>query len=891
VPEVPPDLSGDLSSRYRLAREIGVGGMARVYLARDLKHDRDVAVKVMREDVAAEVGVDRFLAEIRTTARLKHPHILPLFDSGSDGRLLYYVMPFIEGESLAARIRRAGPLPIVNAIAILRQIADALGYAHGAGIVHRDLKPANVMIAGDYAFLMDFGVARAFAVNDPGATVTLTARAIGTPGYMAPEQVVGGAVGPRTDIYAFGVLAYEVLTGTLPFRGSAQEMAQGHIARAADPVTVARPDTPLQLAALIARCLEKAPDRRPQQASALLQALEVSVVPRQTTAAAGRHTSWRVRALAVAAIVAVVASTTWYVRRSTGSPGNAFSVGRLSHLTTDPGLELDPAISPDGRLIAYAAGAPGATRIFVRELAGGRALPLTEAALESQRWPQWSPDGSQILFQAGGSLSRTHLITATPAEIYIATPLSGDARKLAVPADGAISPSWSPDGTSVVFAAPGGIYSMPVAGSAAPRRLVAGADLHSPRWSPDATMIAYVAGASLFTFGDENIGNVSGGTLKILVVATGQIVSITDSDTLNTNPVWMPGSRTVAFVSSRGGGHDVYALAVTDDGEPVGAPVRLTSGVSAHGIALSRDGRQLLYSSYAPSANIWSVRVPAVGSVSVAEAEQITFGNEKIEKLAVSPDGLWLAYDSDVNGPADVWKVPAAGGRAEQVTHGPLHKFVNGWSPDGKELLYHQMQQDGQRDLFIVSADGSHSEQGTSGPEQEQHAGWGPNGNAIVFDSAAPGSTGSHAMIVTRERRGAAWSAPRLLTNDVTSDPKWSPLGDLIAFCASGQLRVIAPDGTGERVVVEPRGADDLQPEYPIWSPDGKTIYYKAYDRERRSAIWAVPAAGGTPRLLVRFDVPTRRSLRREFATDGRRFYFTIAHDESDLWAIELERK
>src|SRR5689334_8187741 len=203
--------------------------MAVVYLARDTKHDRPVAVKVLKAEVAAAIGSDRFLAEIRTTARLKHPHILPLFDSGTAAGALFFVMPFVEGESLRARLRRAAPVTLDEAIRVLRQVADALAYAHAHGVIHRDVKADNVLVADGQAFLADFGIARAFAPQDAGATVTRSAVAVGTPVYMAPEQIVGGAVDQRTDVYAFGSLAYELLSGTPPFTGSPQDVAAAHL--------------------------------------------------------------------------------------------------------------------------------------------------------------------------------------------------------------------------------------------------------------------------------------------------------------------------------------------------------------------------------------------------------------------------------------------------------------------------------------------------------------------------------------------------------------------------------------------------------------------------------------------------------------------------------------
>jgi Tol biopolymer transport system component len=311
--------------------------------------------------------------------------------------------------------------------------------------------------------------------------------------------------------------------------------------------------------------------------------------------------------------------------------------------------------------------------------------------------------------------------------------------------------------------------------------------------------------------------------------------------------------------------------------------------LNANGISVSRDGKVLAYSAFSPSNTIWSIDIPAKGSTSVTQARQVTFANEEIEKLTVSPDGKWLAYDSDRNGPSDIWKMPIAGGAPEQITQGPNHKFVNDWSPDGREIVFHSMRLGGQRDLFVVSADGIHSEAVTETPREEQHAGWSPDGNSLVFDVTPLGSSleTSEAYIVTRAQRGAPWGTPRQLTTHGSSDPKWSPDGSLIAFTAGGTLRVIAPDGTGERVVV-PSAPDRPEPAYPVWSKDGRSIYYKAYDRDRNSTIWSVPVAGGPARLLVRFDDPSRRSLRREFATDGVRFYFTVARYESDIWTMEI---
>ena len=539
-------------------------------------------------------------------------------------------------------------------------------------------------------------------------------------------------------------------------------------------------------------------------------------------------------------------------------------------------------------------------RIYVRQITGGSIVPLMdEGFAEGQRWPQWSPDGSRIVFQTGRQPNSR--VQSSGGMLYLVPALGGAPRKLfgSIPGGVAVAPSWAPDGARIAFGGLDGLYIASADGEGVPRVIAPGSEIHSPRWSPDGKKIAFVNAGAFFTFGEELLGNVSTSTVMVVTLESGRVTQITNGNWLDTNPVWMPDNRTLLFVSSRGGGRDIYSIRLTSDGRPEHEPERLTSGLNAHGISLSADGTLLAYSSYAPNANIWSIEIPKEGIASVADAKQVTFGNEKIEKLAVSWDGRWLAYDSDRNGFADIWKQPLTGGPAEQVTRGPNHKFVNDWSPDGREIVFHSIREGGQRDVLVVSADGTRTEVVASSPAEEQHSSWGPDGNTILFDASPPPKDGQvtpaniwDTYIVTRSHRGAPWGVPRQLTRHGSSDPKWSPDGRLIAYCVQGQLRVIAPDGTGDRVLVDGRAGDGQpEPAYPVWSRDSQTIYYKAYNADRQSSIWSVPVNGGAPRLLIRFDDPSRRSPRREFATDGQRFYFTVSRDESDIWTMELVKK
>ncbi|HEU4720437.1 MAG TPA: serine/threonine-protein kinase [Gemmatimonadaceae bacterium] len=245
-------LSNALAGRYRIERELGAGGMATVYLAHDLKHDRDVAIKVLHPDLGAALGSERFLSEIRTTARLQHPHILPLLDSGEADGLLYYVMPLVTGETLRTRLDRERQLPVADAVRIAREVASALDYAHRHDVIHRDIKPENVLLHDGSALVADFGIA--LAVQQAGGQrMTQTGLSLGTPQYMSPEQAMGErAIDARTDVYSLGALTFEMLTGEPPFTGpTVQAIVAKVLSSEPAPVTSLRKSVPANVAAAV----------------------------------------------------------------------------------------------------------------------------------------------------------------------------------------------------------------------------------------------------------------------------------------------------------------------------------------------------------------------------------------------------------------------------------------------------------------------------------------------------------------------------------------------------------------------------------------------------------------------------------------------------------------
>ena len=344
-------LGDALAGRYRIERELGHGGMATVYLAEDLKHQRRVAIKVLKPELASALGPDRFLHEIEIAARLTHPSILTLIDSGDAGGLLYYVMPFVEGESLRERLDREGELPVAAATRILEEVVDALAYAHRQGVVHRDIKPDNVMLDGRHAMVMDFGIAKALSEAANTDAITSTGMALGTPAYMAPEQAAADpGLDHRADLYAVGVVAFELLTGQAPFGArSGQEVLAAHLTEPPPAVSASRPTTPAPLVHLVAKALQKRPADRWQTADEMLAQLE-SVGTAATSGAAhpSRPGGRTIRGALAAAVALAVISFGWVMLRRTAGGSSLAGAPRIAVLAFENAGPAEDAYFSDG---------------------------------------------------------------------------------------------------------------------------------------------------------------------------------------------------------------------------------------------------------------------------------------------------------------------------------------------------------------------------------------------------------------------------------------------------------------------------------------------------------------------------------------------------------------
>lgn len=561
-------------------------------------------------------------------------------------------------------------------------------------------------------------------------------------------------------------------------------------------------------------------------------------------------------------------------------------MGRTSRITAQPGLEVHPALSPDGRFVAYAAGPAGQMRIFVRQLAGGRTISVAEDAPGDQHWPRWSPDGTRLSFEAGRGI---YVVPALggPARLLVAPPPPG----IALNGEGALSDegprylAWSPSGKKIAYALGRAIEVRPVDGGAA-TRIATTEQPHSLAWSPDASWLAFVVGNAAFVYAPNAIGNIAPSAIAIVPASGGLPRPVTDAASLNTSPVWLPDGRGLLFVSDRDGRRDLYRVDLTRSGRPAGGPVRLTTGLALHTIDLSRDGRVLVYTDFTDYSNIWSLPIPSSPPVSPAEARAVTAGHQSIEGMALSPDGRWLAFDSDRGGRQAIYRIPVSGGEPEALSSDSAEDFMPAWSPDAKEIAYYGFRQ-GHRQLFVLPVDGGAPGAVAADSANQRFPDWAPDGRHLVFHSDR---TGRFELYVIGRDAGGRWGTPRQLTTEGGQEARWSPDGREIVYVRGTGLWVIAPAGGPPRRVVD-AGAPPVRPSPLLaqWAPDGRTIYYKALDADGHASFWSIPAGGGEPTLLVRFDDATRPSSRPEFATDGKRLYFTTAERESDIWQMELQ--
>ena len=883
--DVQDRLQRTLGAAYTLVRELGGGGMSRVFVAEEEALGRRVVVKVLRPELAEGLSAERFKREVRLAARLQHPHVLPLLAAGElDGGVLYYTMPFVEGESLRARLEHGGALPMADAVRLLRDVASALAYAHAQGVVHRDIKPENVLLSHGRAVVADFGIAKAIsAAVDPlaggtgrGSTLTATGTSIGTPAYMAPEQAAGEGVDHRADLYALGVVAYETLTGHPPFEGrSAQQLLAAHATQTPEPVERRRASVPASLASLVTRLLEKNPADRPQSADAVLTALDAvpegsspTLLPEAQGArhahAAGRRVPAWIPVGIAAALFGAVAGVLLGSRRSAPTEPVRPVVATI---TAPPGHEIRPdgsfALSPDGTRLAFVAADPrGATAIWIRPLDQETATRVE--GTDGGSAPFWAPDGGSLGFFSRGQLRVAELRLGTQRALCAASRPGGGA--------------WTPSGTIVYSPDFLGIplFKVPAAGGEC-----AQLTHYRPGDFDHRRPVALPGGRHvLFSSFRANAG-------LAVDIETGAITEVrTPGNELSFAP---PNWLLFRDQSGPNGSLGPVFAQPFDPGSlrPSGEPrvvLERTGGLSLI-TRFSATSRVLVAPRPSDRALtlVWVNRQSAVTDSVVAPEGAGPFLNSTNTSvshggrtIAFGGIGLWL-HDRERNVVT----------RAQAQTMPGQGILDPAWSP-GDTLIAYVTVFRGPLMLRVyhLGSDASDS-LFTLGRRNIRFPDWSPDGRRLAFQLSAGDSVPRDEIWIysLAERRAVRAFA----TAANASSPRWSPDGRWLAYVSdetgTPEVYLRRIDGGGAAVRVSSAGG-----ELPRWRGDGRELYYRAPDGPIMGVTVTLGDAAvvSRPRVIVASPPFTRLVRSLETTADGQSF-MSFSRGESQVFTVVLD--
>ena len=868
-------LQAALADRYTIVRELGRGGMATVYLGRDLKHDRPVAIKVLRPELAASVGAERFLREIQIAAHLQHPHILPLHDSGQADGFLYYVMPYVEGETLRAKLAREGELPVMEAVRILRDVADALSYAHAHGVVHRDVKPENVMLSGGHAIVMDFGVAKAVHEAAEGPSLTTGGMALGTPAYMAPEQAAADPhVDHRADLYALGVLGYEMLAGRPPLMGvTPQATLAAQVTQTPDPLSRHRPVVPAGVSALIMRCLEKHAADRWQSAGEVLRQLEGLATSSGATAAAAapqrRPRPW----VALAALATLVVAVAGIVAKRATLLQPRWQL-TLVQATFRAGVQQYPTWSPHGEQLAYTGEAGVVRKIFVKRFDSSEERQLTNGP-EDDLQPAWSPDGKTIVFVR----AQRPNVRLEPADVFgeyeggdiwAADSRTGQAVKLV---GNGFDPSFSPDGKHIALDAswtgPRHIWVVDAQGHN-PQQVTAdtseAVDHIRPHWSPDGANIVF-----------QNIERTNF-SIRVVELASRKRIRVTPGLFQDLNPVWAPSGHFIYFSSYRSGGLNLWRVPVASDGTPSKLPQQVTNGGGQDvDVAIAPDGNRLAFSILKQNADIWRLPVSPETGKPTGPPEAVIATTREDSRGAWSPDGARIAFNSDRGGQMNIWLHSLGDGSTRQLTQGPGGDFQPNWSPDGMRIAFFSSRS-GHVNIWTIELESGKLTQVTRTPSIDVNPFFAPDGRRIAFQSDRSGRL--EAWVMNTDGREA-----RQLTRTGVMGHflRWTAGGGAVVFtCPCGgkpQVMQVPVSGGEPQAFTEVAGGSHLS-----FSPDQSRIM----DVVGHKVLWVSPLRGGEPERVFAFDDPDVRIDYPVWSPDGRWVLFDRFRPQGgDIWVIQ----
>ena len=863
---------------YEILGPLGAGGMGEVYRARDTRLERTVAVKILPRDVSGDpVRKQRFEREAKTISSLNHPHICVLHDIGHQDGIDYLVMECVEGTTLAKRLEK-GPLPLEQALKIAWEIADALNAAHHAGIVHRDLKPSNVMLTTTGAKLLDFGLAKSASSVASLATVTTTraespitrdGMIVGTVQYMSPEQVEGKELDGRSDVFSLGAVLYETVTGKRAFEGKSQlSVASAILEKEPAAIRMVRPLTPRAVEHVVARCLAKDPDERWQSAR------DLSLELKWITNAGGKEEPevktkgsawWLKSALAVVVVATIVAATgLWRLAHGVGAVENPLSNATFTRLTDLERDETNPAISPDGKFVAFISNRSGSPEIWLIQANGGSLANVSQGRIGDPRGPLraigFSGDGTEM-WSSGTEGRRFRLFP-----LMGGTPHNFLGEKV-------VEVTWSPDGKRLVYHTwEAGDPTYVADYNGGNQRLIlksaGGIHNHFQMWSKDGRWIYFVSGRPATRELDLWRISPEGGKPEQLTHLNTDISFPAPID-----------ERTILFVARNENGAGPWLWTLDVQNKTV---QRASLGLEQYtGLAVAADSRRLAASVVNPQVSLWSVPITsgiaeekdvAAYPIPTVRAHAPRFGKGSLFYLSSrdGADGVW----SYQNGQAlEVWK-----GSEGALQSAPAV------SADGNSIAF-ALKRDGKQRMHVIGADGTQLRPLTSEIDVRGSGSWSPDGKWIV--TAGNDRTGEGLFKLPVDG-----GAPVRIASGPFLDPVWSPRGDLIIYGGTQVFTLmpllgVRPDGTDVKL---PEIRVERDGERARFLPDGSGLVYMLGSTMAGQDFWLLDLGSMRSRRLTRLkNLAAMRTF--DITADGRRIVFDRARENSDIVLIDLARK
>jgi len=881
---------------YKILAPIGAGGMGEVYKARDTRLDRIVAIKVLPEHLSSKQSRERFEREARAISSLSHPHICPLFDVGHQDGIDYLVMEYLEGETLAQKLKK-GPLPLEQVLRYGIEIADALDHAHRHGVVHRDLKPGNIMLTKSAAKVLDFGLAKvrasetAAGLTQPTDLLTEQGAILGTLQYMAPEQLEAKDADARTDIFAFGAVLYEMATGKKAFEAKSRASLIAAIMEH-EPARISTLNvmSPPALDWIVKRCLAKDPEDRVQTARDLKSELQWvaehgAPSPQPSAALPAQKLRWPKWAVLVVVVAAAVAGY-WLLRGSPARPP-----WKLTRLTSDSGLSDYAALSPDGKLVAYSAdgGLDREPDLYIKQVAGGQPIRLTTDGGNTA--PDFSPDGSKIVFRSnrdGGG-------------IYEIPSFGGEARQVA--RDG-WNPKFSPDGTRIAYwigdegvdpAIPGTgtVWVVPQAGGP-PQRV--GPDFtaaRNPIWSPDGKYLLFTGYTSSKAFERSSIDwwvvavngghAVKTGTREALARAGLQVP-------INYFPIpwcWSAAASTVVFSGDTGDIANLWEIGISPrTGKVSGEPRRLTTGAGSETHASCSAAGAFAFTNLGTRSDVWLLPFDLDHGTRKGALERITQGPAGRSYPSLSTNGRYVAFASDQSGgPPGIWIRDLVTGKESNVSSSSFAENYPVSNASGARIAYSVYEKD--KRVVYVAAPGGSPEKLCEGCLRATD--WSRDEKTVLVFGGTPYQINLLDLASHQQTPLLKHPIYNLIYARFSSDNRWVSFTVRTepdrAHIAIAPIDGPKPVPESAWITIAPAKSQD----WANWSPDGKTLYFTS-SRDGHSCLWGQrldashrPAGDAFAVQHLHGRVSYRAS---GWSSGGGRIALVLTEDTGNIWMM-----